>query len=290
MITKPNVLGHIIIETDLGDEILSNGKTARPVREIGGHLVMEGIMQSANRLNRNRRFYPGEELFPQLTCKRTVELTKSGNMKGENGHPLSKELSRQQTIDPNNTVVVYNKFWVDGDLIMSHYYADFNQKGDDMDRQIRNGQLPSFSLRALGTIVPTKRGAEVKNPKLITYDRVIYPSHPEAYTTGFVYESAMIEHERENCQEGSKLILDDDDPGMVVPIVNESVISYIKSESANLKFLKENFDFMYDNIEVTKSPITKSSTVRLTTSTGDIMIVNLENYIMDDIMDYCAKK
>lgn len=290
MIQKGVPIGQIIIETDLGDATLSNGKTARIIREFNGHVVIETVLQAANRKNRNGRLYGNEELFPELSCPRTLELLSTGNMKSENGHPMIKDLTRQQTIDPNNTVTVFEKFWTEGDLVLGWTYGDFNDKGDTFDRQVRAGQLPSWSLRALGTLVPTKRGTEVKNMKFITYDRVIYPSHPEAYTRGFVYESAMIEQEQEQCQEGSRIIIPENDKGLIIPIMNESVIDYIKSESANLKYLGETFDFMYDNIEITKNPITKSSSVRLTDKMGQVFTVNLESYIADDIMNYCASK
>lgn len=292
MIAPGKPLGQIIIETDLGvgDAILSNGKTGRVIKEVNGHVVIETIVQAANRKNRNTRKYPSNELFPQLTCKRTNELIRSGNMKSENGHPMDKDLTRQQTIDPNNTCSVFMKFWTDGDLVMAWTYGDFNQIGDDFDRQVRAGQMPSWSLRALGTLVPTKEGTEVRGMKLITYDRVIFPSHPEAYTQGFVYESAMIEREQKLCREGSRLVIPENDPGIVIPILNEQVIDYIKSESANLKYLQEDFDFMYNNIEVMKNPYTKTSSVKLTDNEGSVFIVNLESYIMDDIMDYCSKK
>ena len=291
MIAPGKPIGQIIIETDLGDAILSNGKTGRIIKEVNGHVVIETICQAANRRNRNTRLYRGNELFPEVTtCARTQELLRTGNMKSENGHPMSKDLTRQQTIDPNNTVSVFSKFWVDGDLVMAHTYGDFNQRGDDFDRQVRAGQMPSWSLRALGTLVPTKEGTEVRGMKFITYDRVIYPSHPEAYTQGFVYENAILQAEQKACQEGSRIIVPKDDPGIIIPIMNESVISYIKSESANLKYLKESFDFAYDDIEIMKNPFTKESSVKLTDKEGSILIVNLESYIVDDIMDYCATR
>lgn len=290
MISPGKPIGQIIIETDLGNAILSNGKTGRAIKEFNGHVVIETILQAANRKNRNTRLYPGSELFPELTCPRTRELLETGNMKSENGHPMSKDLTRQQTIDPNNTVSVFSKFWTDGDLIMGWAYGDFNQRGDDFDRQVRAGQMPSWSLRALGTLVPSKEGTVVRSPKLITYDRVIYPSHPEAYTQGFVYESAVLDAEQAACQEGSRIIIPDNDPGIIIPIVNESVINYIKSESANLKYLKESFDFAYNDIEIMKNKFTGSSSVKLTDNEGSILIVNLESYIADDIMNYCSSK
>lgn len=292
MIKRDKPLGQIIIETDMGigDAVLSNGKTGREIKEFNGHVVIETILQAANRKNRNTRRYPSNELFPQLTCKRTTELLRSGNMKSENGHPMIKDLTRQQTIDPNNTVSVFAKFWHDGDLVYAWTYGDFNQKGDDFDRQVRAGQMPSWSLRALGTLVPTKDGTEVRNMKMITYDRVIYPSHPEAYTTGFVYESALIESAEMMCQEGSRIIIPENDPGIIIPITNESVINYIRSESANLKYLDEDFEFMYESIEIGKNKFTGTSYVDLKDKEGSSFRINLESHIADEMMDYCSNK
>lgn len=292
MIAPGKPIGQIIIETDLStsDMTLSNGKTGRPIKEVGGHLVVESIFQAANRLNRNKRKYKDAELASQISDPRQQELIRTGNLKSENGHPMSKDLARQQTIDPNNTVAVICKLWMEGDLVKGWAYGDFNQKGDDFDRQVRNGQYASWSLRALGTLVPTKEGTEVRGLKIITYDRVHYPSHPEAYMQGFVYESAFLEKQQELCQEGSRLIIPKDDPGIIIPITNESVINYIKTESANIKYLKEDFDFAYDNVELIKNPVTKSSSVKLTDKEGSILVVDLESYIMDDIMNYCISK
>ena len=199
-------------------------------------------------------------------------------MKAENGHPMSKELTRQQTIDPNNTVAVFLKFWTDGDLVMGQFVGDENSLGAAFDRELRKGRKPSWSLRALGTIKNTNRGAEVKNVKLITYDRVIYPSHDKAYTIGLVNETCDM------ITESSKLVLQENDNGILIPFNNESVKSYIKSESANFKTIKESFDLLYDEIDL----INRGTQVRMKDKVGNSFVVNLESYIHDEIMDYAC--
>lgn len=279
-----NNIGCVIIETATTTNI-------EPATIVGenkhtGRVLAEGILQEANMKNRNGRFYDSRDLFPELVAPRQVELLATGNMRGENGHPLSKDLVRQQTIDPNNCSVVYTKFWTDGDFVKGRFFGTFNDKGAEFDRELRNGFKPSFSLRALGTICNTGRGAEVKGVKLITYDRVIYPSHNKAYTSGIVSESSItLPPTSVLVQEGSRIVLDTDDPGMVIPITNESVINYIKSESANFKSIKESFDLMYDDIEL----ISGGSQVKLTDKAGSLFIVNLEQYIHNEIMEECLK-
>ena len=127
----------------------------------------------------------------------------------------------------------------------------------------------------------SKNGVQVKNIKLITYDRVIYPSHDKAYTIGLVNESAQLAlvDENANC----KLFMDENDKGMIVPVTNKEVINYIQQESANFKAIKESFDLLYENIEL----INRGTQVQLTDNAGSIYVVNLENYIHNEIMNAC---
>lgn len=268
-------LGYVIIETSFTPEI----DNMKIIKEDGDRVIGEGVLQEANAKNRNGRFYDSRDLFPQLTCPRTLELINTGNMKAENGHPLSKDLVRQQTIDPNNTVAVFLKFWTEGDLVMGWFVGDENEKGAVFDRELRKGRKPSWSLRALGNIQNTRRGAEVKNIKIITYDRVIYPSHDKAYTRGLVTESASMINTNE-----SRIYIPDDDAGMIEPITNESVIKYIQSESANMKVFREFFDLNYDSMKL----INGGRQVQLTDKIGSIYVMNLENYIHDEIMNSCV--
>ena len=264
-------IGYVIIETattnqDYEPKVIFDNKGTRRV-------IAECILQEANEKNRNGRFYDSKELFPQITAPRTVELVKNGELRAENGHPLTKDIVRQSQIDPNNTVAIFLKLWTEGNFIKAHVRGTNNAKGEEFDMDLREGFKPAWSLRALGRIETTNRGAEVKDPKLITWDRVIYPSHPRAYTQGIVTEvcSGVIEK---------------NDPGMLIPIANQQVIDYIKQESANYKNVLETFELMYDNIEL----INNNSQVKLTSKDGSIFVVRLENYIQQEIRQNCAEK
>lgn len=264
-------IGYVIIETattdlDIKPRIIFDNKGSRRV-------IAECVLQEANERNRNGRYYDSKELFPQLTAPRTLELLKNGELRAENGHPISKDIVRQSQIDPNNTVAIFLKLWTEGNLIKSHVRGTNNAKGEEFDLDLREGFRPAWSLRALGRIQETSRGAEVKAPKLITWDRVIYPSHPRAYTQGII-------------SEGCSGVLENNDPGMLIPITNEKVIDYIKQESANYKNVLERFELMYDNIEV----INNNSQVKLTSMNGDIFVVNIENYIQQEIRQSCIDR
>lgn len=276
---KPNELGHIIIET--ATTIEPHSVKINKDKNNKNRVIAEGVLQDVDVLNRNRRWYSGSELFPQITSPRTQELITTGNMRAENGHPLEKDLIRQQTIDPNNTVAIFLSMWTENNFVKGRYRGTNNIKGDEFDQDLRDGFLPSWSLRALGKIENTNRGAEVKGLKLITYDRVIYPSHKSAYTTNIVSESGMIDGITES---GNKLYIDDNDSGMIIPITNDSVISYLKSESANLRLACESLEFMYNDISI----IEGGTQVQLTDNDGTVLVINLEQYIHDEIMNNCC--
>lgn len=264
----PDTIGYVIIETATTSEDIMPAKIIE--KRGDGRVLAEGCLQEANMKNRNGRFYDSRDLFPELVAPRQLELLRTGNMRGENGHPSSKDLVRQQTIDPNNCSVIFTRFWTDGDLVMGNFFGTYNALGEEFNKELMYGLSPSFSMRALGTIKNTNRGAEVKGVKLITYDRVIYPSHNKAYTHGVV-------------SEGSNLLLEENDRGTLIPITNQSVIDYIKEESCNIKQIRESFDLLYDDIKL----INNKSQVQLTDRAGGVFIVNLENYIHNEIIGAC---
>lgn len=282
-----NNIGYIICET--ATTTCENMKIVN--EDAGGskpRVIAEGILQTANEKNRNGRWYGSEELFPQLTCNRTQELLRSGTMRGECGHPLSSDLARQQTIDGKLCCVKFLKFWTIGNDVWGQYKGTNNSYGDEFDADLRDGEKPAFSLRALGSIENTRNGAEVRNLKLITYDNVIYPSHTRAYTKGIVAESASIVDQgyTRHLDESSideRMIRRGD--GILVPINNDSVVRYIKSQSANFNTIKESFDFMYDSIQLLEN----GRQVQLIAKNGDVIMVNLESYIHNEIMDYCSR-
>ena len=148
-----------------------------------GFVLAEGVLQKGNEINRNRRYYPVEELRRSINSPRQQELIKTGNFKGEAGHPLDKTLARQSKVDPQCEQVWYTKLWMDGDLVMGHFRGTNNDLGRSFNDDLKDGQLPSFSLRALGSLVNENGRMTVRNMQMVAYDRVYFPSHPGAYTT-----------------------------------------------------------------------------------------------------------
>lgn len=276
------LIAYIICET----ETTTNMEQPKLLKEIkfpdgnGGFIrkvVAEGIVQTADEKNRNGRWYSKGELFPQLEALRTEELRTAKYLRAEVGHPDSKELSRQQKIDDNNTCARFISFRTEGNDVIATYCGTNNEKGRVFNLDLLEGCSPAWSLRALGSVVNTNNGAEVRNLKIITYDNVIYPSHTRAYNRQILSES-MVETE-------SGIMVPDKGKGLLVPIYNQSVIDYIKEESVNFKCIKESFDLFYDDIT-----LLENGKVQLSDKDGSLIFLQLENYIHNEIMNYTSKK
>lgn len=277
-------VGWILCESSLEEDAINKPKL---VSTDGRRVIGEGRLQRGNKKNRNGRLYDTKDLASQIVCPRSMELIKTG-WGMENGHPMSKDLVRQQTIDPNNVVSYLLKIWMDGDFVMGNFKGSNLAIGEAFDQDLRDGLLPAWSLRALGTIENTSRGAEVKGLKIITYDRVYYPSHPEAYTEGILSECAGMDITDSGIYvpKTPNPIADKSmhENGMVVPVMNQEVIDYIQQESCNYKQICNEFEVFYDDITL----IEEGTKVQLSNSnTGNVFIVNLETYIRDEIMNYC---
>ena len=283
-------IGYIICETATTyvDKINIIEETTGSNRRI----IAEGVLQTADEKNRNGRWYSAEELFPQLTAPRTLELLNAGYLRAECGHPLSKDLARQQTIDAKLCCAQFTKLWREGMNVMGQFKGTNNALGDEFDMDLRDGCLPAWSLRALGSVQETRRGIEVKGLKLITYDNVIYPSHPGAYTRRIVSESTEELVEGGYTRKKPVDVVSESatgyaktDSGLLIPINNKNVIDYIKNESCNFYKIKESFDLLYETI----TPIDNYTKVQLVDKAGSTIIVNLEEYIHNEIMHYCSR-
>ena len=232
--------------------------------EIKTHrrVVAETVLQTADLKNRNGRIYPKAELFPQLTSDRTKVLIEHGQMCGEAGHPLDASLVRQQTIDPKYIMSRYLKFWTDGDFVWGQYTGTNNVYGDALDMDLREGYIPEFSLRALGSLETSPQGNIVKNLKMITYDVVHYQSDPNAYTRKVLAEVAALQNENTNSNKN-----------LLAPIDRKDVIDYIMQESTNLKAIKESFDIDHDSIKF----LPDIDKVQMMDNDGSILMVNVES-------------
>lgn len=151
-------------------------------------------LQSFGHRNRNKRLWKRWHIEKSLEHPWVQDYIKNrGGLPGENGHPISMvdgqklSMERLVTIDPNNTCILLKSYEFQGeDLLFGEIETidDGNGPGDRLKRYILQGCDPAVSCRSLvpqqknpdGTIDVTGAG------RLICYDRVIMPSHEEAFS------------------------------------------------------------------------------------------------------------
>lgn len=263
-----------------------------------GFIVAEGIIQTGNELNRNRRYYPTNELRIGIQSPRTQELVESGNFKGEAGHPLDSSLKRQSKVDPTLEQVWYTKLWMQGDNVMAHFRGTNNELGKSFNADLRDGQRPSFSLRALGSLVNENGRATVKNMQVITYDRVYFPSHKKAYTTKIIttesangtISSKFYDIDGRNYfkakQDEINLIAEsgnlvDMEQSIVTQMTQGEINNFILTESTNLRNIVNTFDVLYESIELDPG----MHQVYMKTKLGDTIVLSLENAVAREIIE-----
>ena len=289
-----NIIGCILCE-----ETSANVEFKVKSENKNGFIIAEGILQQGNEINRNRRYYPTEELKASINSARTKELVESGNLKGEAGHPTDTSLARQAKVDPTLEQVWYQKLWMDGDYVMGQFRGTNNDLGRSFNDDLRDGQKPSFSLRAVGSLVNENGRATVKRMQMITYDRVYFPSHSKAYTSRIVTTEAavgmpsveqmyydiakddyfFVKKEEINRLAGSGNIVDLSE-SIATPLSKEEVKNYLLSESANLKLALDTFDLLFESMEVAND----LGTMKIKTTFGDTILLDTETALRKEML------
>ena len=279
------VIGNIILEAS--HEV----PEVTIISEKNNKVTGTGIVQTLEEENRNGRIYQLKDMKSEVEGDRIQkELIPTGNMRGHDGHPSSTELSIQSVINPTLCSVKYKRIWLEGNEIHADFCGTNNELGKAFNADLLDGDRPSFSLRALGSVDRERNGkCYVRNIRIITWDRVIYPSHKRAYMSGLVTsknEAAIMEAAGYNRNDfeltnGEKAL----NEGVLIPIINQQVVDYIKHESANIKSIINTFDTLYESAII----VNGGKQVQLSLTSGDKMVINLEQYIADEIMNYCYK-
>lgn len=254
-----------------------------------GFVTAEGVLQVGEKENRNRRFYSTEDLYSEIYSDRIRELVTTGNFKGEAGHPLDLNLSRQQKVDGTLEQVWFTKLWMEGPLVKAQFRGTNNELGRSFNEDLKDGQLPSFSLRSIGSIKNSGGRNQVTNLRIICYDRVYFPSYPDAYTDHIVTESAFIDDlkltnmnedmQRKIVESGNSLMVE----SAVSPIINDDVRKVIMKESYNLNAMCEAFDQEFTNIT------RKGNKLQLVDENYNVIVVPIEDYVGAKIDKFCDR-
>ena len=279
------VQGYIIMESALEP---MKPKIIETVNEPNMLFVrFRTCLQSFDCFNRNKRNYYLRPMMEAVKADHIRELLYKGTWCGENGHPDSTDIKRILSIDMTK---ICHRI-IDLEFVGNLLYGTIETLNDDawgkqFTKHILQGLHPSFSLRALAAItkLPDGRGEIRTKPHIVTYDRVILPSHREAYMDNSqpitlvksAMESVSVEEEF-NPAEGNSFT-------DVIESVDENtipeILDYVKEESTRFKELATFFDANYNSVS-----LINENQVCINDGNKKI-IVCLEDYIRHDISNY----
>ena len=245
-------------------------------------------LQSFDCFNRNKRNYNLRPMMEAVKADHIQELLYKGTWCGENGHPDSTDIKRILSIDMTKICHRIIDLEFQGNLL----YGTIETLNDDawgkqFTKHILQGLHPSFSLRALAAITKLGdgRGIIKTNPHIVTYDRVILPSHREAYMDNSK-PITLVQSATESATIQESYIPEGNTFDDTVHEVNEStiasVLDYVKEESSTFKELATFFDANYDSVSLVDES-------KVCINDGDRkIIVCLEDYIRHDIASYMS--
>ena len=258
------------------------------------YVTFKSCLQSFDCFNRNKRNYALNAMTEAIKADHIRELIAKGTWTGENGHPDSTDIKRILSIDPTKICHRICDVEFRGKLL----YGTIETLNDDIwgkqfSKHILQGLEASFSLRALAAIqkLPDGRGIIKTKPHIVTYDRVVLPSHREAYMetdkpvrltySGGITESASLESFNtleDNTIYSPKGNTFEDSTKIIEESSIPSALSYIKDESKRFKELATFFDANCDKVT-----LVSENAVMIQDEMKNKIVINLEDYITKSI-------
>lgn len=153
------------------------------------YLIFDAILQSFGIKNRNAREYILNNVWTCITTDDYIQsMLRQNSWMGEMDHPAPEQegskLTMNRIVNPNmgNTSHYIRRPRKNGNLLEATIQTDSGtEAGRNMAIKIVDGKIiPCFSARLLGALKNMMGKMIVNVSKLITYDWVLYPSHPEA--------------------------------------------------------------------------------------------------------------
>lgn len=238
------------------------------------------VLQTFNVFNRNNRNYLAEAMIPALNAPHLVELRAKKSWVGENGHPKTTDPLTVLSIDPCQICHKIDSIDVKGNTLYGQITTlDDDMWGRQMTKHILQGMEVAFSLRALASItkIDSRRGIVKTQPHIVTYDRVILPSHKEAYQdtatpVQFRQSGGVVQ------ESWSRRVPVEE----AVNIIKESAARFAADESKRVKDIVNIFDVTFESVGFTadgKSVLIKD------TNTNNTYCIKLESYVDNQISD-----
>jgi len=142
-------------------------------------LFIKGPYMMAEGVNRNKRFYPRNELEREVASY-NENFVKPGRAMGELNHPSSAD------VDLERACHMVTELTQDGDVFYGKSKVLTTPCGQIVRSLVNDGVKVGMSSRALGTLEESSEYNTVRNMKLVAIDCVADPSYPKAFVNGIL--------------------------------------------------------------------------------------------------------
>lgn len=142
-------------------------------------LFIKGPYMMAEGVNRNKRFYPREELEREIASY-NENFVKPGRAMGELNHPSSAD------VDLERACHMVTELTQDGNVFYGKSKVLTTPCGQIVRSLVNDGVKVGMSSRALGTLEESSEYNTVRNMKLVAIDCVADPSYPKAFVNGIL--------------------------------------------------------------------------------------------------------
>ena len=142
-------------------------------------LFIKGPYKMAEGVNRNKRFYPRNELEREVASY-NENFVKPGRAMGELNHPSSAD------VDLERACHMVTELTQDGNVFYGKSKVLTTPCGQIVRSLVNDGVKVGMSSRALGTLEESSDYNTVRNMKLVAIDCVADPSYPKAFVNGIL--------------------------------------------------------------------------------------------------------
>ena len=142
-------------------------------------LFIKGPYMMAEGVNRNKRFYPRDELEREVASY-NENFVKPGRAMGELNHPSSAD------VDLERACHMVTELTQDGNVFYGKSKVLTTPCGQIVRSLVNDGVKVGMSSRAVGTLEESSEYNTVRNMKLVAIDCVADPSYPKAFVNGIL--------------------------------------------------------------------------------------------------------
>ena len=152
------------------------------------NLFIKGPYMMAEEVNRNKRYYPTDELKREIARYKSDMINENRSM-GELNHPTTAE------VDLERACHIVTDTWQEGNMFYGKSKVLSTPCGQIVKSLINDGVKVGMSSRALGQLTPIKEKtgvSKVTDMKLVAVDCVSDPSCPKAFVNGILESKQFI--------------------------------------------------------------------------------------------------